>query len=72
MSKSHPQPSFLRRQGIFVTITNLLGQKTSPILEVTNQGYHLDTKILPKGVYYLQIRDSDGILIKTERIVIWR
>ena len=55
-----------------ITLTNLLGQQTSPPVKVSNRGYRLDMRTVPEGIYLLQIRDKNDNLIKTERIVIQR
>ena len=54
------------------TLTNLLGQQTSPLVEVTNRGHRIDTRSLPEGIYLLQVSDKNHNLIKTERLVITR
>lgn len=55
-----------------ITLSNLLGQQTSPVVEVTNQGYRLDTRSFHEGIYILHIRDKNDNLVKIERIVIAR
>jgi hypothetical protein len=51
---------------------NLLGQETSPIVEVTKDGLMLDVRDLLEGIYLLQLRDKTGSVLKTEKLVISR
>ena len=58
--------------GISLLMHNLLGQRTSPVVEVTKDGFRLDVRDLSEGIYLLQIRDKTGSAIKTEKLVIAR
>jgi hypothetical protein len=55
-----------------VELYNLLGQKTSPIVEVTRDWLRLDVRDLPEGIYLLQLRAKTGSVIATEKLVIAR
>lgn len=70
ISPSTVIPNLIRN--LSITLTNLLGQSLSPPVIPANAGISIDIRSLPEGIYLLQIRDKNDILIKTERIVIQR
>jgi hypothetical protein len=48
------------------TLTNLLGQQSSPNVEVTNQGYRIDVRDLSEGVYFLSIVSASKVIFYTK------
>ncbi len=63
-------PNLIRN--LSITASNLLGQSFSPPVIPLKAGVSLDVRSLSEGIYLLQFRDKNDVLIKTERILIQR
>lgn len=72
----NPASEFLEIRGqnlgnVRIEIYNLLGQQTSPKVEVTSRGYRIDVRNFQEGLYLLKIEGSNGY-VDTEKIKISR
>jgi hypothetical protein len=65
-------PQNTLNQRISFSITNILGQPVYLIAVITQDGYILDVRTLPEGFYFIEMKDSNNNVIKTERILISR